>query len=118
MKKSTVQLAAMAVLGLAAVSVPALAEDMERVRISVPFEFKAGSATLPAGTYTIVEANPGGLIRISGFKESAMMITHPGVQGGDAMEPTLEFRKTQDGNVLTEVRMSGHPSNVLAGTEK
>jgi hypothetical protein len=52
MKKAylTAVLTLTCMLGL---GISARAQDTEGVRVNVPFEFVAGGATLPAGTYTV-----------------------------------------------------------------
>jgi hypothetical protein len=58
MKKSylTAVLMLTCLLGL---GVSARAQDADAVVASVPFEFVAGGATLPAGEYTVSRVNPG-----------------------------------------------------------
>jgi hypothetical protein len=58
MKKSylTAVLTLTCLLGL---GISARAQDTEEVRVNVPFEFVAGGATLPAGTYTAGRVSPG-----------------------------------------------------------
>jgi len=44
---------------LLGVGVSARAQDVDAVVVSVPFEFVAGGATLPAGDYRVSRVNPG-----------------------------------------------------------
>ena len=73
MKKSylTAVLTLTCLLGL---GISARAQDTKGVRVNVPFEFVAGGATLPAGTYTIgrlsVDASSG--IAIRGYGNGAL----------------------------------------------
>jgi hypothetical protein len=54
MKKHIYSVIAFAVLATSALASPATDID-----VRVPFEFKAGASTLPAGTYRVTEANSG-----------------------------------------------------------
>jgi hypothetical protein len=114
MNKHISKLIAFSVLAL---PVAALAQDFDEVKVTVPFSFKVGTVTMPAGQYTIIEANEGGLIRIAGDKSGTMLITVPGRQMGN-QTGALEFEQTKGGAVLKEVRMSNRPANVLPTNER
>jgi len=58
MKKSYL-IAVLMLTCLPGVGVSARAQDADAVVVSVPFEFVAGGATLPAGEYRINRVNPG-----------------------------------------------------------
>ncbi len=58
MKNSYVS-AVLMLMCLLGVGVSARAQDAEAVVVSVPFEFVAGGATLPAGEYKVSRINPG-----------------------------------------------------------
>jgi hypothetical protein len=52
MKKSYL-IAVLTLICFLGLGISARAQDTEGVRVNVPFEFVAGGATLPAGTYTV-----------------------------------------------------------------
>jgi hypothetical protein len=58
MKKSYV-IAVLMLTCLLGIGASARAQDADAVVVSVPFEFVAGGATLPAGEYRISRVNPG-----------------------------------------------------------
>ena len=51
--KKTYLTAVLTLACMLGVGISARAQDTEGVRVKVPFEFVAGGATLPAGTYTV-----------------------------------------------------------------
>ncbi len=102
----------LSIVVLAASSLPAFAQELGQVKVSVPFAFRAGSVTLPAGDYSFAE-NQAGVLSIEGRKGSAMMITHPGEPITPKTESTLEFDKAGSVPVLKEVRMGGNPASLL-----
>jgi hypothetical protein len=57
---------------------PAFGEDLGQVKVTIPFAFRAGSVSMPAGDYTVIEENAGGLFLIEGRSGSAMFVTAPG----------------------------------------
>ena len=75
MKKSylTAVLMFMCLLG---VGVSARAQDADAVVVSVPFEFVAGGATLPAGEYRVSRVNPGlnRELAISGYNKGGAFV--------------------------------------------
>lgn len=99
---------------LAAASVaPALADDLGQVKVTVPFAFRAGTVNLPAGDYTIIEENGGGLFLIEGRTGSAMFVTAPGQSLASTEKPELKFQRTGQSAVLTEIRMNESPSHIV-----
>jgi hypothetical protein len=87
-------------------AIPSFAEDFSRITVNVPFAFRAGSVTLPAGQYVVVEAGPSGLLMIEGRKGSAMLIAGPS-QDTVAGASEITFRRTGQEAVLTEIRLNG-----------
>ncbi len=81
------------------------AEDLT-TRVSVPFNFRAGITTLPAGEYDVVRENGAGLVLIQGRRGSALLIAEPELTGRSAV-PGMTFSRTPKGNVLTEIHSSG-----------
>jgi hypothetical protein len=109
-KTSLLVLCLLAVVALAA---PAFAEELGQVKVTIPFAFRAGSVSMPAGEYTVVRENDGGLFRIEGKSGSAMFVTAPGQAQGTTLPSELKFQKTGQVSVLTEIRISGAPSHML-----
>jgi hypothetical protein len=50
------------VIAFAVFATSAFASSATDIDVKVPFEFKAGASTLPAGTYRITEANAGSFL--------------------------------------------------------
>jgi hypothetical protein len=107
MKKSylTAVLTLTCLLGL---GVSARAQDTEGVRVIVPFEFVAGGATLPAGTYTVgrlsVDAYSG--IEISGRGNGAFVLP-VAVDGTPAGQTKLSFERVGGKYFLSEADTPG-----------
>ena len=103
MKKSylTAVLTLTCLLGL---GISARAQDTGGVRVNVPFEFVAGGATLPAGTYTVgrlwVEASSVIVIRSVGHGAFVLPMV---VDGTHAGQPKLSFEHVGDKFFLSEV---------------
>ena len=92
MKKS--YLAAVLMLTcLLAVGVSARAQSADAVVVSVPFEFVAGGATLPAGEYRINRVNPGvnRELAIRGYNKGNAFLLPLAFDNGSADQPTLSF---------------------------
>jgi hypothetical protein len=77
--------------------VSARAQDAHAVVVSVPFEFVAGGATLPAGEYRVSSVNPGVNREpaISGYNEGSafllpLMFDDVAAANG---QPTLSFER-------------------------
>jgi hypothetical protein len=92
MKKSYVATVLM-LMCLLGVGVSAHAQDADAVVVSVPFEFVAGSATLPAGEYRVSRINPGvnRELAISGYNKGNAFVLPVAFDDGPANEPTLSF---------------------------
>lgn len=93
---------------LLGIGMSANAQDTEGVSVKVPFEFVAGGATLPAGTYTVgrisVDASSGIAIRTYGHGAFALPMV---VDGTPAKEPKLSFERVGDKYFLTEADTPG-----------
>jgi hypothetical protein len=80
---------------LLGVGVSARAQDADAVVVSVPFEFVAGGATLPAGEYRVSRVNPGidRELAISGYNKGnafLLPLTFDDVAAANG-QPTLSF---------------------------
>ena len=91
------------VIAFAVFAASALAYQAPDLSVKVPFAFKAGSTTLPAGTYTVTELT-GGYILIRGDKGGVFV--HSGVVAlgtDDSGKPSLKFSQAGSQYVLNEV---------------
>jgi hypothetical protein len=73
--------------------ISARAQGADTVVVSVPFEFVAGGATLPAGKYRVSRVSPGMSPELSisdGDKDSVFLLP-VAFDDGNASEPTLSF---------------------------
>jgi hypothetical protein len=107
MKKSylTAVLTLTCLLGL---GIGARAQDTEGVRVNVPFEFVAGGATLPAGTYKVgrlsIDGHSG--IAIRGYGNAALVLPIL-VDGTPAGQPELRFEHVGGKYFLSEIETPG-----------
>src|SRR5580704_17505553 len=88
---------------LLGVGISAHAQDTEGVSVKVPFEFVAGGATLPPGTYTIgrisVDAASGIAIRTFGHGSFALPVV---VDGTPDKQMALDFDLVGDKYFVTD----------------
>jgi hypothetical protein len=93
---------------LLGLGISARAQDTDGVRVNVPFEFVAGGATLPAGTYTVgrVSLEMYSSIAISGHGHSAFVLPIA-IDGPRTEQPKLSFEYVGDRHFLREVDTPG-----------
>jgi hypothetical protein len=100
----TVVLTLSCVLGL---GISARAQESEGVRAKVPFEFVAGGATLPAGTYSVgplsLDVHSG--IAIRSYEHGALVLPLV-VDESRAGQSKLSFERVGDKYFLSEVDTS------------
>jgi hypothetical protein len=101
----TVVLTLTSLLGL---GLSARAQDTERVRVQVPFEFVAGGQILPAGKYTVsrVSSDPHSGITIRSYDNVALMLPIV-VDGTPAEQPRLNFEHVGEKYFLSEAETPG-----------
>ena len=98
MKKHIYSVIAFAVFATSALASPATDLD-----VKVPFEFKAGASTLPAGTYRVTEATAGYYL-IRGDKGGVFVPRNAFVLDTDESGKTsMKFNRTGDKYVLQAV---------------
>jgi hypothetical protein len=107
MKKSYVT-AVLMLTCLLGIGVSARAQDADAVVVSVPFEFLAGGATLPAGEYRVSRINPGvnQELAISGYhKGSAFLLplAFDDVAAANG-QPTLSFEHVGGKYFLSKIK--------------
>jgi hypothetical protein len=117
MKKSYLTIA-LTLTVLFGAGINALAQDSDRVSVKVPFEFVAGTKTLPAGTYTIdrsaPEVNSGLLIRGKDNGALILPISVDSVHGGP---PALGFEHVGGKYFLSKVETPERVYNIGASPE-
>jgi len=94
---------------LLGVGVSARAQDADAVVVSVPFEFVAGSATLPAGEYRVSRVNPGvnRELAISGYNKGNAFVLPLAFDNGSASQPTLSFERVGGKYFLSKIKTLG-----------
>jgi hypothetical protein len=105
MKKSYFA-AVLMLMCLLGVGVSARAQDTDAVVVSVPFEFVAGGAALPAGEYRINRVNPGvnRELAIRGYNKGNAFLLPLAFDNGAANEPTLSFDHVGGKYFLTSIK--------------
>lgn len=93
------------------IGIKAHAQDVDRIVVTVPFEFVAGGAMLPAGEYKIGRVYPGlnrELVISSYHKGSAMLLplTFEDNSNTDG-QPTLAFEHIGGRYFLSAIRTAG-----------
>jgi hypothetical protein len=100
--------AVLALTCLLGVSISANAQDTEGVSVKVPFEFVAGGATLPAGTYTVgrLSLETFSVIAISSYRHGTFVFP-VAADGTRAGQPKLTFEHVGDKYFLSEADTPG-----------
>jgi hypothetical protein len=110
MKKSYLT-AALMLMCLLGVGVSAHAQDADAVVVSVPFEFVAGGATLPAGEYTVSRVNPGANreLAIRGYNKGSAFLLPLVFDDGPAAANhlTVSFGHVGDKYFLNKIKTLG-----------
>jgi hypothetical protein len=88
------------------VRVSAHAQDADAVVASVPFEFVAGGATLPAGEYRVIRVNPGvnRELAIQGYNKGNAFVLPLAFDGGPSDGPTLSFERVGGKYFLSRIK--------------
>jgi hypothetical protein len=94
---------------LLGVGVSARAQDADAVVVSVPFEFIAGGATLPAGEYRVSRLSPGvnRELFITGYNKGAAFIFPVSFDDNAANQPTLSFERVGGKYFLSKIKTLG-----------
>jgi hypothetical protein len=89
-------------------SVGARAQDVDGVIVTVPFDFVAGGATLPAGEYRINRVNSSSSRELVIHSHSGGAFVLPvAFDGGLTNQPTLSFEHIGDRYFLSRVKTAG-----------
>jgi hypothetical protein len=104
---------------LLGVGVSARAQDADAVVASVPFEFVAGGATLPAGEYRINRVNPGvnRELAIRGHNKGNAFLLPLAFDDGPDNEPTLSFEHVGGKYFLSRIKTSSGVYSMPASRE-
>jgi hypothetical protein len=119
MNRKLMTLMAFCAFGVTTTAVPAYSGSLETFRVTVPFAFMAGAVNMPAGDYTVLEAESH-VVMLRGSRRSAMLLATAGDEG-DSYKTALTFRHTDRGYFLQTVCSGGAPANlfrVVTETEK
>jgi hypothetical protein len=118
MKKSYLT-AALMLTCLLGVGISARAQDSDAVVVSVPFEFVAGGATLPAGEYRINRANPGVTreLAIRGYDKGGAFLSPVAFDDGANDMPTLSFEHVGGKYFLSRIKTPGGVYTIAASRE-
>jgi hypothetical protein len=94
---------------LLGVGISARAQDADAVVVSVPFEFVAGRATLPAGEYRINRANPGVTreLAIRGYDKGGAFLSPVAFDEVANDIPTLSFEHVGGKYFLSRIKTPG-----------
>jgi hypothetical protein len=105
MKKSFVT-AALMLTCLLGVGVSAHAQDADAVVVSVPFDFVAGGATLPAGEYRVSRTNPGASreLAINGYDKGNAFLLPVTFDYSLSSQPTLSFEQVGGKYFLSKIK--------------
>ena len=105
MKKSYL-MALLTLTCLLGLGLTAHAQDLDRVVVTVPFAFVAGGATLPAGDYSVIRANPGvnRELAITGYNNGGAFLLPLGFDEGPSNAPTLSFAHIGGRYYLSKVK--------------
>jgi hypothetical protein len=91
---------------LLGVGVSARAQDADAVVVSVPFEFVAGGATLPAGDYRVSRLNPtvNRELAISSYNRGTAYLLPLAFDNGPSNQPTLSFEHVGGKYFLSRIK--------------
>ena len=90
-----------------ALGLSAQAQSEDAVVAMVPYDFVAGGAVLPAGTYRVSRIDTGGEreLRISSYETGASAFLLPTMfAGAPAEQPQLSFEKIADKHFLSKIQ--------------
>ena len=106
-------------IGFAALiaNTPAVAQNIHTA--TIPFNFTAGGAEYPGGTYEIVRMGTMPVVKMTNVDtRSGHLVSAPVPAGGSSASPKLVFQATADGYRLSEVWLQGAPGMKTASSSK
>ena len=104
---------------LLGVGVSARAQSADAVIVSVPFEFVAGGATLPASEYRINRANPGvdRELAITSYDKGSAFLSPVAFDESANDMPTLSFEHVGGKYFLSKIKTPGGVYTMAASRE-
>ena len=101
------------------VVVSARAQNADAVVVSVPFEFVAGGATLPAGQYRVTRVDPGvnRELAISGYSTGCAFLLPRSFDDNPVDQPTLGFEHVGGKYFLSRIKTLGGVYTMPASRE-
>jgi hypothetical protein len=114
MKNLTTKVSLYAAAAFVLSAAPGFAQQAGHVSVKVPFEFTAGSATLPAGEYSFQEEQ-NGVVLISSVErhKAVMVLTSAWTPALTSGQPRVKFDKLDGQYSLSEISMVGEPGRKL-----
>ena len=110
----TVKLSLISAAALALAASQGFAQSNGKVSAKVPFDFTAGSTTLPAGTYGFSEDRSGVMIISSLDRHKAIaVLTNQETGSHGAEAASVKFDKVNGQYALTELNLAGEPAHRL-----
>jgi hypothetical protein len=105
MKKAYL-LAALSLASVLGIGIRAHAQDIDSVIVTVPFEFVAGGATLPAGEYRVGRVNPGANreLTMSSYNKRDTFLLPTAYETVSSNHPTLSFEHVGDKYFLSKIQ--------------
>jgi hypothetical protein len=115
---NTLKLSFLSAAFLALTATSGFAQSNGHVTVKVPFQFTAGSVTLPAGDYSFQEETSG-IVTISSLttNKSVMVLTSADTTVADASQPRVKFDKVNGAYNLTSIEIAGEPGRRLVKLE-
>jgi hypothetical protein len=93
-----------------------LAQPKPTGKADIPFAFHVRDSVLPAGTYTVQELSPGGMLQIWNNNTGKSIFTlAPPNRSGNTEQPKLVFHKYGDRYFLSELWLAGAVDCVSMG---
>jgi hypothetical protein len=123
MKRTAYQMIALLILvGSMAVAAQAQTSGRAQMRVSIPFQFHVGDATLPAGDYLVQQMNPASsaaTLQVSRKDGGANTIINMIGASGDTQSTTkLVFRRYGNQYYFAEVLIDGEKDGLQAPRSK
>ena len=105
---------------LLGLSVGARAQDVDGVVVTVPFDFVAGGATLPAGQYRINRVNPGvnRELLIHSYSNGGAFVLPVVFDGVLTDQPTLSFEHIGSRYFLSKIKTPGGVFSMKTPSER
>ena len=115
---NTLKLSFLSAAFLALTATSGFAQSTGHVTVKVPFEFTAGSVTLPAGDYSFQEQQSG-VVTISSLStlKSVMVLTSVDSVSDRSETPRVKFEKVNGAYNLTDIDITGEPSRRVVPVE-